>query len=233
MSMSELAAYNFPRFREHLEAVSFFRAASPEALDALAQIGVALRYPAGAIIFTEGEESSGMFLVADGVVRISRLSLEGREYTLLLAEPGTTFNDVPALDGGPNPANAIAQTDVVVWRMTYTDLRKTVQTHPDLAWVLIESLAARTRVVVTQASDLAMRTVRGRLARLLLQAIAGRDDVEIERSLTQEELAARLGTVREMVSRTLRSMASDGIITFDRYRIVILDLERLTEEAQL
>lgn len=231
--MPELAAYNSSLFREQLEAASFFRAASSEALDALTQIGVALRYPAGTVIFSEGEESSGMFLVAEGVVRISRLSLEGREYTLLLAEPGTTFNDVAALDGGPNPANATAQTDVVVWRMTLTDLRRTVHAHPDLAWVLIESLAARTRVVVTQASDLAMRTVRGRLARLLLQAVEGRDQLEVVRSLTQEELAARLGTVREMVSRTLRSMASDGIITFDRYRIVVLDPARLAEEAQL
>lgn len=231
--MSELSAYTFPWFREHLEAASFFRAASPEALDALSRIGTALRYPAGAVIFSEGEESSGMFLVAEGIVRISRFSLEGREYTLLLAEPGTTFNDVAALDGGPNPANATAQTDAVVWRMMHADLQETVQAHPDLAWVLIESLAARTRVVVTQASDLAMRTVRGRLARLVLQAVTERGHLEVTRSLTQEELAARLGTVREMVSRTLRSMASDGIITFDRYRIIVLDLERLTEEAQL
>jgi CRP/FNR family transcriptional regulator len=81
--------------------------------------------------------------------------------------------------------------------------------------------------------DLAMRSVRGRLARLLLEEAEHTQSGIVERLLTQEQMAARLGTVREMVGRTLRSMANDGLIQFDRHRIVILDPQRLAEEAQV
>jgi len=78
-----------------------------------------------------------------------------------------------------------------------------------------------------------MRSVRGRLARLLLEEAESRDTNIVQRLLTQEEMAARLGTVREMVGRTLRNMANDGLIEFDRHRIVILDPQRLAAEAEV
>ena len=78
-----------------------------------------------------------------------------------------------------------------------------------------------------------MRTVKGRVARLLLdQAQTNQADV-VPRLLTQEEMASRLGTVREMVGRALRSLAADGVIEFDRHRIVILDPLRLAQEAEV
>lgn len=220
------------KIKSLLRKVRFFQQVSPAVIDALAGAATCLHYPQGTTIFLEGEPTSGMFLVEQGVVKISRLSLEGREHIINLSEPADTFNDVSALDGGPNPAHAVAHTDVVVWRIDRSDLQRLAFAHPELAWALIEDLAARTRVMVALAHDLAMRSVRGRLAKLLLtQASASQADV-VERWLTQEDMAARLGTVREMVGRTLRSMAADGIIEFDRHRIVILDPERLAEEAE-
>jgi CRP/FNR family transcriptional regulator len=213
--------------------VRFLQQASSTAIDELAQVATCLSCPQGATIFLEGDPPSGLFLVERGVVKISRVSLEGREHIIHLAEPGDTFNDVSTLDGGPNPAHAVAHTDVVLWRIDRSDLQRLAFVYPDLAWALIEDLAARARMMVALIHDLAMRSVRGRLAKLLLsQANAGQADV-VERWLTQEAMAARLGTVREMVGRTLRSLAADGIIAFDRHRIVILDPERLAEEAEI
>ena len=94
-------------------------------------------------------------------------------------------------------------------------------------------MASRARYLVGLVEDLAMRNVRGRLARLLLEEAEGTERRTVPRMLTQEEMAARLGTVREMVGRTLRSMAASGLIEFDRHRIVILDPERLAEEAEV
>lgn len=218
--------------RRLLAQVRFLQGVSPAALDALAEAALCLRYPQGATIFGEGEPTAGLFVVEQGVVKISRISLEGREYIMHLSEPGDTFNDVSTLDGGPNPAHATAHTDVVVWRIDRATVQRLARAFPDLAWALIEDLAGRARLMVTLLHDLAMRSVRGRLARLLLEQAASRDMDVVQRLLTQEEMAGRLGTVREMVGRTLRSMANDGLIEFDRHRIVILDPQRLAEEAE-
>ncbi len=219
--------------RSLLLQVRFLRDVSPAAIDALVDAAACLRYPEGATIFLDGEPTAGLFIVEQGIVKISRFSLEGREFIMHLNEPGDTFNDVSTLDGGPNPANATAHTDAVVWRLGRPELKRLAFLYPDLAWALIEDLAARARVAVGLVHDLAMRSVRGRLARLLLEEAEHTQASIVERLLTQEQMAARLGTVREMVGRTLRSMATDGIIQFDRHRIVILDIERLAEEAEV
>lgn len=218
--------------KELLARVSFLRNASCEVLEALAEAAVRVRYAEGTTIFWEGEPQAGLFVVEEGLVKVSRVSVEGREYIMHMLGAGDTLNDVATLDGGLNPARAVAHTDVTAWRLDRAYLRRLAWQMPELAWALIEDLAARTRAAVTLVHDLSMRSVRGRLARLLLhQAQQHQDDV-IPRLLTQEDMAARLGTVREMVARTLRSMANDGVIQFDRHRVVIIDAERLAQEAE-
>jgi CRP/FNR family transcriptional regulator len=172
-------------------------------------------------------------MVEDGTIKICRYSKEGREQTLNTFSSGDTFNDVAVLDGGASPATALAFTDATLWRVARADLQALATRHPALAWALIESIARRTRYLVGLVQDLSLRSVKSRLAKLLLdQANAGDDEV-VPRMLTQEEMASRLGTVREVVGRALRALASADIIEFNRHSIVILDLERLTEEAEL
>lgn len=219
--------------RNLLPQVPFLRDVSPEAIDALADAAVCLRFPEGATIFLEGEPTAGLFLVEQGTVKISRVSLEGREFIMHLVERGDIFNNVSMLDGGPNPAHASARTDVIVWRIDRADMQRLARAYPELAWALVESLARRARLLVELVHDLSMRSVRGRLARLLLEEAESRDSDVVQRLLTQEEMAARLGTVREMVGRTLRGLALDGIIEFNRHRIVILDPQRLAAEAEI
>lgn len=197
----------------------------------LARVATPSRFSAGEAIFWEDEPVAGLYLIAEGVVKICRFAKDGREHILHLLQVGDTFNDVAAMDGGPNPATAMAHSDVVVLRIARPDLHRLVERHPSLAWALIESLARRARHLVGQVQDLAMRNVRGRLAKLLLDQAD--ENAAVARLLTQEEMAARLGTVREVVGRSLRGLAADGIIEFNRHRIVILDAERLAREAEL
>ncbi len=150
-----------------------------------------------------------------------------------LAMTGETFNEVGVLDGAPNPATATAHTEATLWRIDRLDLQRIAARYPELAWALAEQVAGMARHLVDLVEDLAMRTVKGRVARLLLdEAEASNADV-VPRLLTQEEMASRLGTVREMVGRALRSLAAEGVIEFDRHRIVILDPERLAREAEV
>jgi CRP/FNR family transcriptional regulator len=214
-------------------AVPWLEELDADTVAALAEVATVRSYPAGTFIFAEGEPCAGLFLVHSGRVKISRFSREGREHILHLMQRGDTFNDVSALDGGPNPATAIAHTDCVLLRIARPDLRALAGQHASLAWALIESIARRARHLVSSVQDLAMRNVRGRLARLLLEQAEALERGDMPVSLTQEEMASRLGTVREVVGRTLRSLAADGVIAFERNRIVVLDRSHLEEEAEI
>jgi CRP/FNR family transcriptional regulator len=213
--------------------VPFAAALPAPVVEALAVAATPRRAAAGEIIFLEGDPVAGFYLIDAGAVRISRISKDGREYTLLLLGPGDTFNEVAVLDGGPNPANATAQTDARLWRVARADLHRLALQHPELAWALIETIAVRTRHLVDVVQSLAMRNVRGRLARLLLDQAEAAERGESPAMMTQEEMANHLGTVREVVGRALRSLAADGIIQVERHRIVIVDPTRLAAAAEV
>jgi CRP/FNR family cyclic AMP-dependent transcriptional regulator len=216
-----------------LRQVSYLEDQSQAVLEALAAVASPLTFAAGEIIFLQEEPSLGLYVVESGEVKISRLSRDGRELILHLIHAGESFNDIAALDGGPNPATATAGTACLIWLIRRSDLRQVTMQHPGLAWALIQSAARRARYLLGLVEDLGMRSVRGRLARLLLAEARAYEADAIPRLLTQEEMAARLGTVREVVGRALRSLAADGIIAFDRHRIVILDPQRLASEAEM
>lgn len=212
--------------------VPFLVDVGDEPIAALAEVATRHVYDQGQTIFLEGEPVSGIYLVEFGVVKICRFALDGREHILTLINAGDTFNDVAALDGGPNPACAVAFTTAVVWRIDRTDLKNIVTRYPALAWALIENLAGRSRHLVRVVQDLAARSVRGRLARLLLEQASAGEEGRTPIPLTQEEMAAMLGTVREVVGRTLRGMAADGLIAVERQHIVVVDRAGLEAEAQ-
>lgn len=214
------------------QSVQYLHGLPRHIISELASVATLHHYGAGEIIFLEFEPVAGLHLVAVGSVKISRFSKDGREHILSVIKRGQTFNDVAVLDGGANPATATALTDADLWCIRRPDLYTIATRYPELAWALIESIARRTRYLVDVVQDLSMRNVKGRLSRLLLEQI----DVAEEspaRMLTQDEMASHLGTVREVVGRALRALATAGIIKIDRHRIVILDRDRLVEEAEI
>ncbi len=216
-----------------LQKVNLLQGIPNAALQKLVGSAVRRSHSAGAILFVEGDPVVGFYLIESGAVKISRVSQDGREHILLILRAGDSFNEVAALDGGPNPATATAQTDAVVYCILRGELRQTVAEYPALAWAMIESLARRARHLVGMVQDLSMRSVKGRLANLLLEQAQSNAADATPQMLTQEEMASRLGTVREMVGRALRNLANDGIIEFDRHRIVVLDVDRLRREAEV
>ncbi len=214
-----------------LRRVAYFQELSTAALQALAASAIRSQYAAGVIIFGEGEPTTGIHIIEEGSVKVSRFAKDGREQILNIFHQGDTFNDVSALDGGPNPATATAFSDVVVWQISRPALQRVTQAHPEVAWALIGSIASRTRYLVGLVEDLAIRSVKGRLAQLLLEQVNSSQNMQIPRDMTQEEIANRLGTVREMIGRTLQRLALNGIIQIERHHITVLDVERLADEA--
>ncbi len=230
--MNDLSAGAFASWQR----VPYFAGLPEEVLVALAQVAVPRRYARGQIVFLEGEPCAGLFVIAAGGVKIFKLSAQGREQIVQLLGVGDTFNEVAALDGGPNPANVSATADSLLYCIGRDDLRRLAQRYPQLAWTLIESLARRARHLVALVEDLALRSVKARLARLLLaeaEHASRLDAIERGHMMSQADMAARLGTVREMIGRALRELADEGLIRFDRHRIIITDRAGLSAIADL
>lgn len=218
-----------------LKGVSFFAVLDDHTLEQVARIAQRLTYAPGEMIFLEGEPCAGLYMLERGRCKIFKISTEGREQTLQVVLPGNFFNHVAALDGGPNAANAVALDNLTAWVMARADIKTLAFQYPALSWVLLEHIAHVARFLIGIVEDLGLRPVKARLAKLLLEEAERSQQGELDREslLTQQEIAARLGTVREMVGRALRTLMDDGAIKMERHRIVIVDREALKQMAML
>jgi CRP/FNR family cyclic AMP-dependent transcriptional regulator len=202
---------------------------SDDALARVADVAHARTYEPGEVIILEGDPCRAAYLIARGRVRVYRLSPSGREQVLASLGPGQTFNTVPPFQpDGVNHAAVEALTTVTVYVVSSADLRRLVSESPELALALLRDFAGRLDHLTNLVEDLSLRTVRGRLARFLLE---NANEKEAVRRWTQDEIAARLGTVRDMVGRTLRAFVDAGLVRMDRQRIVLLDRDGLEAEA--
>ncbi len=207
-----------------LRAQPYLAALAEEDLDYLAARMIERAFTKGEIVLVEGEPSEGLCLVREGQVRIYKLSAEGREQVLRYCGPGTSFNEVAVFDNGPNPANAIAATPCMLWIVPREILMELLEANPKLALAIIQNLGARLRHLVGLVEDLSLRHVNSRLAKLLLEtAPAG----QTPRALTQQEMAAHVGTVREMIGRSLKQLEAHGLIRIEAGRIVVVDRQGL------
>ena len=211
-----------------LRQLPFFAGLGDDALLEIAPYIHERTFSPGQMIISEGEPCQAVYFVVRGVVRVHRLSLEGREHVLAYLGPGESFNLVPVLDGGPNPATVDALTEATLYTISCERFRRIVREHHEVALPILERLAARVRRLSDMVEGLALHTVRTRLARFLLAQAEG---LQPSRHWTQEEIAANIGTVREMVGRTLRAFAADGLVRRERGRIVVVDREGLEREA--
>jgi CRP-like cAMP-binding protein len=216
---------------EVVRSVPYFAHLDETASRAVAQGAISRQYGVGEILFLEGDPCAGLYIVEKGRVKLYKVSPQGREQVVKWLGPGEFFNEVAVLDGGPNPVSAMAvleSTLRVIGRDTMLDL---LTRHPAIAVGVIENLAARARHLLSLVEDLSLRSVSSRVAKLLVSEAAAGD--RARRELTQQQMAAQLGTVREMVSRALHSFEGEGLIRFDRHRIVILDREGLERKAMM
>ena len=150
---------------------------------------------------------------------------------LQLIRPGETFNDVPVFSGGANLASAEAMVDVLLYTVKKTDLEGIVQEYPQVALNVVRILSERVRQLVSLVEDLSFRHVTGRVAKVLLE-YAG-NGAEGKPRLTQQEMAAMIGTAREMVGRSLKALEEEGTIRMERNRVIITDQATLREVAGL
>jgi CRP/FNR family transcriptional regulator len=217
-----------------LRRVPDFASLPAAALDRLARRCTVRDLGGGEALFEEGEPCRGLFIVADGRVEIRQISLRGREQVFHTEGPGATLGEAPLFDGGGYIATAVALAPTRVLFVPRTEVIDLCRRHPAVALAMLGTLAHRVRRFADIVSDLAFRPVTERLARHLISAVRGpvRAGTRVELGLTQSQLAARLGTVRELVARAFSHLESAGVISRDRSHVVILDPARLAALAR-
>jgi len=221
---------------DFLRSIAYFTALSPGELARLGECFVVRAYDKSEIIILEGEPCRGLYLVYAGRVRIFKTSPDGREQVLRIAEAGESFNEVPNFDGGPNPASAETLVPSTIYCLPRAHVLKVVERYPAVALAMLRIFAGRLRQLTSLVEDLSFRHVTSRLAKILLEyaaepAAPGRAEAELRRRLTQQEMATMIGTAREMVGRSLKSLEAQGAVRVDRHRIVITNRRLLQQLA--
>jgi len=202
----------------------------------LAQRTVTKHFDAGELIFSEGDPCSGFYVIESGFVKIFKSSSAGREQVLAIDGPGHSVAELPVFDGGTYPASAMATHQTTLLFVSKQDFQALCIEHPRVALKVLRVVGRRLRGLVAIIEELSFTTVRQRLASLLVRlahkATKSEGGVRVELPDTNQELAAQIGTVRELVSRNLSRLQAAGIIQIDGRTITIPNIRALEAEAE-
>lgn len=190
----------------------------------------------GEVLFSAGDHASGLFVVVAGTLRAFRQTREGREQTIHVEGPGATLAEVPVFDGGPYPSTVQAEEDSVVLFIPRQSMRDFLTRHPEAAHTALAVLARRLRRVSGLAEQLALKDVAQRLAAMLveeatLQTGELKDGAAFSLPLPHQSIAARLGSVREVITRQLHRLIDDGIISVNGHRVIVIHAIALLTRA--
>jgi CRP/FNR family transcriptional regulator, cyclic AMP receptor protein len=189
----------------------------------------------GELLFSEGDSCAGLFMVVTGEIRLFNRSPGGREQVLAVRGPGHTFGDPVVFGEGNHSASASALDVAEVLFITREDFQNFCREHPKVMLKVIAEVGLRLRRLIRIIQDLSFTTVRHRLITLILQlaqtsGTASAEEVHMKLTETHEELAAELGTVRELVSRNLSHLQAEGFLKVSGRTIIVKDLAGLRRE---
>ncbi len=193
-------------------------------------------FSTGELLFQEGDRCLGLHIVAAGRVRIFKSSASGREQVLAIEGPGSTVAELPVFDGGDYPASAIALEPTEIMFLPREEFRAFCLERPEVALKVLAAVGGRLRRLVDLIEELSFTTVRQRLVTQLvaLAKSSGHSNAEgvaFDLPDSHQEMAHRMGTVRELVSRNLTRLAAEGLLKLDGRHIVVRDMARLEEMA--
>jgi len=219
---------------ETLARVPIFSDLSEEELGFLIQRIVPRHFSPGEIVFSEGERCAGLYVVASGQVRIFKISGAGREQVLSIDGPGSSIAEVPVFDGGNYPASCASIGDTTLLFVSKQDFHALCLAHPRVSLKVLRVVGARLRRLVRIIEELSFATVRQRLIALIVRlaettGTPSKDGLRLELPKSHQDLAAELGTVRELVSRNLSRLQAEGFLEVRGRKIIVKDLGGLKQ----
>ena len=209
-----------------------FKGLPENQLKEIEHIAVNKRFNKGELIFSEGDDGIGFFLVASGLIKIFKVSSEGKEQILHIFGPGEPFGEVPVFSGQQFPASAEAITETRLLFFLRTAFVDLLSSHPSLALNMLAVLSQRLRQFTVQIENLSLKEVPGRLAAYLIYVADEQGEDSISLNISKGQLASLLGTIPETLSRIFTRMSNQNLIEVKDRTIRLLDRERLEELAE-
>jgi CRP/FNR family transcriptional regulator len=219
-----------------LKRTPLFKDLDDATLALLAAHAMPRHYRKDELLFVAGEEARGLFVIVSGSVRAFRESLDGREQVIHVERAGATVAEVPVFDDGAYPSTVAAEEDTETLFLDKRDVRQLCLTHPEIALSAVRVLAARLRRCAELVEALSLKEVGQRVARFLVaearrKGVPANAGVCLTLTQTNQQIAARVGSVREVISRAFSRLQHDGLIILEDRKLTIPDLEALSAFA--
>ena len=225
--------------RAQLRRVPLFAGLNDEVLDKLVEGSRVRSWPAGQVIWSEGDPGDALLILLSGQLRISRIEADGRESVLSVVEPPAVIGELALLDSQPRDATVVAQRDVTVRLLPRQAFRELLAKEPAAIYGLLRTLAIMVRTANERYSRMIALDVPARLAAWLLDRTAridvrtvGNGPVTIPLGRSQGELAAEIGATRSTLNRALKDLERSGLIELEGDDVTLLDLERLNRRVE-
>ncbi|QNI37666.1 Crp/Fnr family transcriptional regulator [Edaphobacter albus] len=215
-----------------LRRTKLFSEVNTEGIAKLAQRATEMQFQPGEMLFFSGDTAKGLFAVVSGKVRVFRHNTEGREQVMHMDTAGATIGEVPVFDDGSYPASAIAEEATEVLFINKRDIHAFCLEHPTFALRALKLMAERVRRHAQLVEALSFHEVGQRLALLLLHearnnGVDARGYSTFKLALSNHEIAIRIGSVRDVVSRALARLQNEGMVIIKRRSVTIPDFHAL------
>lgn len=222
---------------ELLANSAMFHNLAAEALTDLASHAFERKFMQGQILFTTGAPADGFYIVLSGSVRAFRVNIDGREQTIHVEHAGGAVAEVAVFDGGTHPSTAMAEENSEVLFLSKRYIHRFLLQYPEASLSILSYMAKKLRTIASLAEQLALKDVSQRLAALLLEEARCdtpnlTDGVSFSLPLSHTQLASRLGSVREVVTRAIQKLVHLKIIEAHGHRIVLLNVQALRIQAE-
>lgn len=229
-----------PRHHSRLKAllarIRHFDSLPPEVQERIATSATPCHFNAGQVIYVEGEPAEALFILETGWVKATRMTREGREQAMMFLRPVEIFGDIAVFTGTTYPGTVVALEAVEAWSIPAKVILDLIPRHAELAMAIIRRLSERVLHYIGLVEDLSLRSVESRLASTLLRYAElqdGRLVVPRREWTTFDEMAVRLGTVRDVLSRALKTLEAEGLLKVEKQAIVLLDPQAMEQRGNL
>jgi CRP-like cAMP-binding protein len=223
--------------QSNIESGPWFSRLSQPLREAILSRAIVRRLHDGAILSARGAPAEEWCGVALGAVRVSSVSLSGKQVTLTYVEPGTWFGDISLFDGMPRTHDAHAHGETTLLVVRRPDFKDLLAHHVELYDALLRLNCRRLRLLFDAVEDLNTRPLSARLAKQILllarsYGVEHGDEIRIGLQLAQEDIAQLLGASRQRVNQELKGFERDGAVRIEPTRLVVLSKDKLLGIAQ-
>lgn len=220
-----------------LQDIPLFSELSVEEFRKITKLSRLINYERDEYVFHEGDEFKGIFIVLKGLVKIFKISPQGKEYILHLLTKPHLFGDVPLFTGGDCPASVQVLEDSTLLFIPKNDFLKLLEENPKLSFKIMSGFAKRLKSITVKAENLTLKEVVNRLADYIVKEIekAGNSNLPepfFKIPLSNPTLAAYLGTIPETISRAFKKLKDDNVIRMHGRTVFVKNYEMLKKLAQ-